>query len=106
MAALTDAGRKPGPIVEPACWAYARRQFFDFARLDKAPIAVAAPIDTLLEIERESNGLTPQERLRMCSERSRPREQCARVSGHSKIGQAIAYSLTRWVALTRVRDDG
>jgi transposase len=34
------------------------------------------------------------------------REQRARVSGQSKIGQAMAYSLTRWVALTRFFDDG
>jgi transposase len=34
------------------------------------------------------------------------REQRARVSGQGKIGQAIAYSLTRWVALTRFLDDG
>ena len=29
-----------------------------------------------------------------------------KVSGQSKIGQAIAYSLTRWMALTRFLDDG
>jgi transposase len=34
------------------------------------------------------------------------REQRARVSGQSKIAQAIAYSLTRWAALTRFLDDG
>jgi transposase len=34
------------------------------------------------------------------------REQRARVSGQSKISQAIACSLTRWVALTRFLDDG
>src|SRR5262249_45693060 len=31
-----------GPIVEAACWAHARRKFFDLARLQKAPIAIAA----------------------------------------------------------------
>jgi transposase len=30
------AGRHPGPIVEAACWAHARRYFFDQARLAKA----------------------------------------------------------------------
>jgi transposase len=114
---LYGAGRRPGPIVEAACWAHARRKFFDLARLDKAPIAIeaVARIDALFAIEREINGLTPQERLRVREERSRPlvvaleawlREQRARVSGQSKIGQAIAYSLTRWVALTRFLDDG
>ena len=36
---LYEAGRKPGPIVEAACWAHARRKFFELARLTKAPIA-------------------------------------------------------------------
>ena len=39
---LYEAGRKPGPIVEAACWAHARRKFFDLARLNKAPIAIEA----------------------------------------------------------------
>ena len=104
---LYDARRRPGPIIEAACWAHARRKFFDLAWLDKAPIAVAAVerFDALFAIEREINGLPAQERLRVRSERSRPlavvlearlREQRARVSGQSKIAQAIAYSLTRW----------
>jgi transposase len=114
---LYGAGRKAGPIVEAACWAHARRQFFDLARLDKAPIAIEAVerIDALFAIEREINGLTSQERLAARHERSRPlmialerwlREQRARLSGQSKVAKAIAYSLTRWVALTRFLDDG
>ena len=114
---LYDARRRPGPIIEAACWAHARRKFFDLARLDKAPIAIEAVerIDALFAIEREINGLPAQERLRVRDERSRPlvvaleawlREQRARVSGQSKIAQAIAYSLTRWAALTRFLDDG
>jgi transposase len=114
---LYGAGRKPGPIVEAACWAHARRKFFDLARLDKAPIAIEAVkrIDALFAIEREINGLTTQERLRVRHERSRPlvvaleswlREQRAKLSGQSTIAKAIAYSLTRWAALTRVLDDG
>jgi transposase len=114
---LYGAGRKPGPIVEAACWAHARRKFFDLARLDKAPIAIEAVkrIDALFAIEREINGLTTQERLRVRHERSRPlvvaleswlREQRAKLSGQSTIAKAIAYSLTRWAALTRFLDDG
>ena len=114
---LYGAGRKPGPIIEAACWAHARRQFFDLARLDKAPIAIEAVerIDALFAIEREINGIAPQERLRVRSEQSRPlvvaleawlREQRAKLSGQSKVAKAIAYSLTRWVALTRFLDDG
>ena len=39
---LYEANRKGGPIIEAACWAHARRKFFDLARLSKAPIAVEA----------------------------------------------------------------
>jgi transposase len=114
---LYGAARKPGPIIEAACWAHARRKFFDLARLAKAPIAMEAVerIDALFAIEREINGLTSQERLAMRHERSRVlvialerwlREQRAKLSGQSETGKAIAYSLTRWDALTRFLDDG
>ena len=114
---LYSAGRKPGPIIEAACWAHARRNFFDLARISKAPIAVEAieRIDALFAIEREINGRTAQDRLRARHERSRSlvteletwlREQRAKLSRQSETAKAIAYCLTRWVALTRFLDDG
>jgi transposase len=114
---LYEAGRKPGPIVEAACWAHGRRKFFDLARINKAPIAeeAVARIDALFAIEREINGLTPQQRVDVRRERSRPlvialeawlREQRGRVSKNSETGKAIDYSLKRWDALTRFLDDG
>lgn len=39
---LYEQVRKPGPVVEVACWAHARRKFFDLARIMKAPIALEA----------------------------------------------------------------
>jgi transposase len=114
---LYQAGRRPGPITEAACWAHARRQFFDIARLQKAPIAIETVerIDALFAIEREINGMSPQERVRVRNERSRPlvneleawlRQQRARVSKSGETGKAINYSLKRWTALTRFLDDG
>ena len=114
---LYEANRRPGPMIEAACWAHGRRKFFDLARINKAPIAAEAVerIDVLFAIEREINGLTPQERVRVRHERSRPliielqtwlREQRARVSKHSETGKAIDYSLKRWTAFTRFLDDG
>jgi transposase len=114
---LYEAKRKPRPIVEAACWAHGRRKFFDLARINKAPIAVEAVerIDALFTIEREINGMTPQQRVRVRNERSRPlvivletwlREQRARVSKNSETGKAIDYNLKRWAALTRFLDDG
>jgi transposase len=114
---LYEGNRKPGPIIEAACWAHGRRKFFDLARINKAPIAAEAVerIDVLFAIEREINGMTPQERIRARQERSRPlivdlqawlREQRARVSKHSDTAKAIDYSLKRWDAFTRFLDDG
>ena len=114
---LYEANRKPGPIAEAACWAHSRRRFFDLARINQAPIAAEAVerIDALFAIEREINGVTPQERVRVRNERSRPRvialeiwlrEERGCVSKNSDTGKAIDYSLKRWAALTRFLDDG
>ena len=114
---LYEASRQGGPIVEVGCWAHARRKFFDLARLQKAPIAIEAikRIDELFAIEREINGLTPQQRLAVRAERSRTlmieletwlREQRGKLSSKNEIAKAIDYSLKRFLALTRFLDDG
>jgi transposase len=114
---LYEAGRKPGPIVEAACWAHARRKFFDLARLNKAPIAIEAVerIDALFAIEREINGASPQQRLLARNEHSQPlvveletwlRQQRAKLSAKNETAKAIQYSLKLWGALTRFLDDG
>jgi transposase len=114
---LYDTSRRPGPITEAACWAHARRKFFDLARLAKAPIAAeaVAKIDALFAIEREINGLTPGQRQAVRNNRCRPlmvqlddwlREQRAGLSAHSETAKAINYILNRWTALTRFLDDG
>src|SRR3974377_2147144 len=114
---LYEANRKGGSIIEAACWAHGRRKFFDLARLTKAPVAAEAVkrIDVLFAIEREINGLAPQERLRVRQERSRPlitelqswlREQRAKLSRNNDTTKAINYCLSRWDAFTRFLDDG
>ena len=114
---LYEAGRKPGPIIEAACWAHARRKFFDLAGINKAPIAIEAVerIDALFAIEREINGKPPHER-RPCARSAAGRWSthwrpgCASSApsspGQSEIAKAIAYSLNRWDGLTRFLDDG
>ncbi len=115
--ALYDARRRPGPIIEAACWSHWRRQFFDLAKLTKAPIATEAVrrIDELFEIERTINGKTAAERLAVRRERSGLlvaaletwlREQRALLSAKSDLVKAINYGLTRWRAFTRFLDDG
>ena len=51
--ALYAADRKPEPVVEAARWAHGRRDFFDLAKLAKAPIAaeIVRRIDKLFAID-------------------------------------------------------
>jgi transposase len=51
---LYEPTRKPGPIVEAACWSHARRKLYELTELKKAPIAIEAVkrIDALFAIER------------------------------------------------------
>jgi transposase len=110
-------GRKPGPIIEVACWAHGRRKFFELAELQKAPVAIEAVrrIDELFAIEREINGKTPGERRAVRQDRTKPltdaleawlREQRTKLSSKSDTAKAIDYTLKRWRAFTRFLDDG
>jgi transposase len=78
-------------------------------------IEAVARIDALFAIERETNGLSPEQRRAVRNERSRPlvaaletwlRQQRAELSRRSETAKAIDYSLKRWTALTRFLDNG
>jgi transposase len=112
---LYEADRKPALIV--ACWAHARREFFDLARINKAPIATeaVARIDALFAIEREINGLVRLQRVGVQTERSRPRvlaletwlpEQRARVSKNSDHQQRHRLQSQEVDRADRFLDDG
>ncbi len=115
--ALYAAGRKPGPIVEAACWAHGRRKLYELARLARMPIAIEAVrrIDELFAIERDINGLSPDQRVRVRRERSKPltedlerwlRAERRKLSSKNPLAKAMDYSLKRWSAFTRFLDDG
>jgi transposase len=114
---LYAPGREPGPILETACWAHARRKLFELAAVGQAPIAAEAVrrIDELFQIERDIAGLSAEARLAARQERSAPiladlepwlRLQQERLSRKSEVGKAIAYTTRRWEALTRFMTDG
>ena len=72
-------------------------------------------IDVLFAIEREINGLAPQECLRVRQERNQPLiveleawlcEQHAKLSKNSDTTKPINYCLSRWNAAIRSLDDG
>ena len=115
--ALYEKGRQPAPVIEAACWAHGRRDFFDFAKLTKAPIAIeiVRRIDELFAIERAINGEPPEARRAVRQEQSKPlvaaleaymREQLGRLSPKNDLAKAINYMLTRWPSFTRFLDDG
>ena len=82
---LYDPSRSQGAITAALCWAHARRQFFELADIAAnarrgknaaaiSPVALAAVkrIDALFDIERDINGLSAEERLRVRQEQSAP----------------------------------
>jgi transposase len=128
---LYDADRKPGPILEAACWVHARRPFFALADLAQnarrvaegkpagviSPIALEAVrrIDALFAIERDINGQSAEQRRAVRQAASAPlvaeleawmREQRARLSRTNDLARAMDYMLKRWTAFTRFLDDG
>jgi transposase len=128
---LYEADRKPGPILEAACWSHARRPFFALADLAGAarrkaqgettvPISPLAlemvrRIDALFEIERSINGGSADERQAVRQRLSASlvteleawmREQRAKLSRGNDIAKAMDYMLKRWPSFTRFLNDG
>jgi transposase len=106
-----------GEIVEAACWAHARRKFYDLYVAERAPIATEAlqRIAALYAVERDIRGSLPAQRARVRQERARPLLDALHawlaatlqmVSAKSDLAGAIKYALLRWSALTRYCDDG
>ncbi|HVN46650.1 MAG TPA: IS66 family transposase [Steroidobacteraceae bacterium] len=106
-----------GAIVEAACWAHARRKFYDLYVMERSPIATEAlqRIGALYAIERDIRGRLPALRARVRQERAGPLLEALHawlsstlqtVSAKSDLAGAIKYALVRWTALTRYRDDG
>jgi transposase len=109
-----------GRIQEAACWAHARRPFWDLhLSLGRAPGTLAEQalqrIAALYKIEADIRGQPPEERRRQRQARAGPllkglhawlSSMVGRVSTKSELAAAIGYSLTRWQALTRYLEDG
>jgi transposase len=106
-----------GTIVEAACWAHARRKFYELYVVERSPIATEAlqRIGALYAIERDIRGHLPALRARVRQERAGSLLDALHawltatlqtVSAKSELAGAIKYALVRWPALTRYRDDG
>jgi transposase len=111
-AGLYDRG-----VTEAACWAHARRKFFDVHASTQSPLALEAlqRIAALYTIEATIRGQPPDARLAARTAQSAPlftalrqwlEKTQARISGKSDLAGAIRYTLSRWDALTLVLRDG
>jgi transposase len=106
-----------GRVQEAACWAHARRKYYDVYAADRSPTAAEAlrRIGLLYAIEREIRGQPPAARSAVRRTRSAPimaelrawlSQTLAMLSAKSPLAQAIQYTLTRWTALARYVEDG
>ncbi|MDB5841789.1 MAG: transposase family protein [Herminiimonas sp.] len=106
-----------GAIKEAACWAHARRKFFDLH--DARPSALTAEalhrIGELYQIEEAIRGKPPHERQAARQLQSLPliddfeiwlRESMLKLSRKSDTTAAIQYALNLWPALKRYCSDG
>ena len=110
-------GTGPPRILHAACWAHARRKFFDVHEATKSPIAAEAlrQIGELYAIEAGINGKPAELRLAVRLDQAVPLlaalhawliDQRRRLSSKVALAKAIQYALTRWDALTRYGYDG
>ena len=107
-------------LVEVACWAHARRPWWDIYRANKKnPSTVAAEalrrIRALYAIEDSVRGSTPDARRQIRQEQAVPlleNMKCwlegllPQISTKGDMAKAVLYSLKRWKELTRYTDDG
>jgi transposase len=114
--AKDQVGRGP-PLIHAACWAHARRKFYDVFEATRSPIAEEAlkRIGELYRIEAEITGQPAETRLAARQNRAAVildalrdwlTVQRRRLSSKNTLAKAIQYALSRWEALTRYAGDG
>jgi transposase len=123
---LYDHLFKDGTILETGCWAHGRRHFYDAKESDPARAHIAlAHIRQLYAVEAEARDLIAEQKLagaeadalrqklrqeKSLSELNTLRQwlldEQPKVLPKSLMGQAIAYALRHWQALTRFVNNG
>jgi hypothetical protein len=107
-------------IIFVACWAHARRKFFDIAKLTKNPglaDRILKMIGLLYDVEREADkqNLSPRNRKKLRRKKSVTilakikevlDEYKDLVPPQGALGQAIGYCLNRWESLNTYLLDG
>ena len=114
-------------MTEAACWAHARRKFFELADIASmsrnhktaamSPIAFEAvrKMDAVFELERSINGLSPEARVAARRQDiATPvneliewmKRERAKLSRHNEVAKAMDYMLKRIDVFTRFLEDG
>ncbi len=115
-----DALYRDRAIIEVACWAHARRKFFDVAKQSpaaKTAHAAVARINQLFDIERESSTAneTHEQRQSRRENQAKPildelklwlESELRELLPKTPTALAIGYCLRHWLALTCYLEDG
>jgi len=113
---LFQQGTEAGPLIEVACWAHARRYFYDARLTSPGPAQTAMGyIGKLYEIEKRAKALEPARRQSLRAREAKPilnefhdwlKDQQDQALPKSPMGEAIRYTLSNWEALNRYTEDG
>ena len=105
-----------GLVIEVACWAHARRKFFDAKDTDGArAAAMLERVRQLYAVEEQAKALTDDARRELRQRKSLPiltkirtwlEEQIKVVLPRSAMALAINYTLNQWEALCRYTEAG
>src|SRR5690606_4514895 len=112
-----DPRRNGRPAKLAYCWSHVRRKFYEIAQAGHAPIADEAlrRIAAIYAVEAGLRGQCPDARRAGRQKRSKPlvddlrpwlEEQLVRLSGRSRLAEAIRYTLKLWDGLILFLDDG
>jgi transposase len=105
-----------GTVIEVACWAHARRKFYDARTTDpERGLTALAFVRQLYQIEERARELTPEQRHELRQRHAVPvlagfalwlQEEAPRVLPKSPMGEAFTYAQLQWQALRRYTSDG
>jgi len=104
-----------GRAKEAGCWSHCRRHFVQALDTDKRAAVALKWIQDLFMIEREAAGKTPEDRLALRIEKSKPilndlqawiAEAWKSALPKSPMGKALTYAVNQWKPLNRFLEDG
>jgi transposase len=114
---LAEPNRPGGPATLACCWAHLRREFYKLhdAGVSQTATWTIARMTDLWAVESQVRGYDPQTRLDARRHTSAPivaelqarwESELTRISGKSKLAEAIRYGLSRKAEFRRFLEDG